>query len=58
MVEPIDELELKDWILTLMIECNTNDYYRDKSNLIEKRTELRSKMFEMKCKGGKRNELE
>ena len=40
-----EELKLKEWILTLMIECNTNDYYRDKANLIDKRTQTRDQMF-------------
>jgi len=44
-MSPKEELELKEWILTVMIECNTNDYYMDKSNLIDKRTTIRDQMF-------------
>ena len=42
---PKEELNFKDWVLTQMIECNTNDYYMDKAKLIDKRGEIRDQMF-------------
>lgn len=42
---PKEELKLKEWVLTIMIECNTNDYYMDKAKLIDKRTEIRDQIF-------------
>ena len=49
-MNPKEELELKDWVLSLMIECNTNDYYMDKAKLIDKRGEIRDQMFKERRK--------
>jgi hypothetical protein len=40
-----DELEIKEWVLTTIMSCTTQDYYETKVNLLEERDIIRKEMF-------------